>query len=104
MAKAFLNVILKFIVFVVNAVLSPINLLIATLFPDFSTLISRWNFILDNLSVSAARFIMGILNNFPHTKQAIILYLTFLVSYYTISISVHAVLKVWTIIKRIKIW
>lgn len=101
MVADLLNGFLTLIVNIANVVLAPINLLVANLIPDFSNLLTYFNYVL-NMIATASRFIGTIIP--PMTKEAIIFYLTFLVAYYTITISVHAFIKVYLIIQRIKFW
>lgn len=102
MAKAIFNVLFKIIKVVLDVGLSPVNLLVANLFPDFAILLSTFN---NNVS----RYVGGMLGYFSYmipstTKSLIVLYLTFLISYYSISYAVYAVIKIFKIIQRIKFW
>ena len=102
MAKAIFNVLFKVIKTIANLLLTPINLIVSNLFPDFANLVNTFNTALNT-------FVTGTLNYFfhilpPNCRAFILLYFTVMVSYYTISISIHAILKVYTIIKNIKIW
>lgn len=102
MAKAFFNVFLKLITNICNIVLHPINLLLTNFFPDFSNVINTFNETLTLIGGNALDYIVHLIP--PTTLSVIQIYLTIVVSYYTISISIHVILKVWTIIKNIKIW
>ena len=102
MAKAIFSVFLKFIKSIVNIVLAPINLLVVTLFPDFGTLISTFNNAISSIIGGNLGFFAHLLP--PNTRVMILLYLGILITYYTITISVHAVLKIINIIRRVKIW
>lgn len=102
MAKIIFKVLLKFIKSVVNIIMTPINLLIVNLFPDLSSLVSNFNQIVGTYVGNGLSWFAHLLP--PMTKNLIILYLGILISYYTITISVHAVIKVIHIIKKIKIW
>lgn len=104
MAQAILSALLNFIIAIVNVVLTPINLLIANLFPDFSTMLTNFNDAILILGGNAMKFITTIIRFFPIFSNCIVIYLTFLITYYTISISAHAILKIWKVIKAIKIW
>lgn len=102
MAKAIFNVLFKIIKTILDVGLAPVNLLVANLFPDFAILLSTFN---NNVS----RYVGGMIGYFsymipPTTKSLITLYLTFLISYYTISYAVHGVVKIFKIIQRIKFW
>lgn len=102
MAKAIFSVLFKIIKGLANTVLAPINLAVATLFPDFSNLVGTFN-------TAVSTFFTGSLNYFfhilpPNCRAFVLLYLTLMVAFYTFSITAHAILKVYTIIKNIKIW
>lgn len=102
MFKALFNVLFSVITAIVNVILTPINLLVANLFPDLNSMLNSFNYVLDNYLGSGISYFFSFLP--PGCRSVIIIYLTFLVSYYTISISAHAIMKVYTIIKNIKIW
>lgn len=102
MFKILFEVLFSVIVSIVNIVLSPINALVSNLFPGFATMISSFNYVLNNIIGDGVSYFFSILP--PNCRGFIILYLTFLISYYTISISVHGFIKVYAIIKNIKIW
>lgn len=102
MFKALFNVLFKVITGLVNVILAPINLLVANLLPDFSEMIASWYYVLDNIIGTGFTYFFSILPT--HCRTYVVLYLTFLISFYTISISAHAILKVYTIIKNMKVW
>lgn len=101
MVAEILNGFLNLIVSIVNLVLTPINALVSNIFPDFTNLINVFNNGLNFFAQTGAW--IGTLIP-PNTKAAIIVYLTFLVTYYTIVISVHTFTKVYILIQRIKFW
>ena len=88
MAKAIFNVFFKIINGVASVLLFPVNKL-------FNTVVN--NYIGDGVA-----YFFTILP--PNTRSVVLIYLALLVSYYTVSISLHAILKVYTIIKNIKFW
>ena len=102
MAKAIFNVFFKIIVGLTNVVLIPVNLLIAGLFPDLTLLVSKFNYVIETYLGGGLTWFFSILPS--NVRSLVVVYITILISYYTISISVHAILKVYTIIKNIKIW
>lgn len=102
MAKALFNVFFKIIKSVVGIFLAPINALIVNLFPDLSKLISTFNAGVEKLLGSGLGFFAHLLP--PTTRVIILLWLAILIGYYTISVSVHLILKVIHIIKKLKIW
>lgn len=102
MAKAIFTVFLKFIKSIVDIFLFPINALVVNFFPDLSILISSFNNAVTSILGNGLGFFSHLLP--PVTRGLIVFYLTLLIGYYTISISVHLVLKVIFIIKKVKIW
>lgn len=102
MAKAIFSVLFKIIKSIVNVVLAPINLLVANLFPNFSSLITAFNNSVNMYLGNGMSFFLHFLP--PTCRTLILLWLTFLISYYSISLSIHAILKVYKLIKQIKIW
>lgn len=87
---------------VANIVLLPINALIHNMFPDFSSYIQQFTDGVSTIFGGALGYFSNLLP--PITKNIVLLYLSILLVYYTVSISVHAILKVIHIIKAIKIW
>ena len=102
MAKAIFKVFFKIIVALTNVILTPINLLVANLFPDLSSIIARFTYACNTYLGSGLSWFYNIIPT--NARNLVTIYITILISYYTISISVHAILKVYTIIKNIKIW
>ena len=102
MAKAIFSVLLKFIKSIADIVLYPINLLVAGLLPDFTNMISTFNNAVQGILGTNLAFFAHLLP--PTTKSLVLTYLGFLITYYTIVISAHAVLKIINIIKAIKVW
>lgn len=102
MAKAIFSVFLKFIKSIVNIFLAPINALVVGLFPDLATLLSSFNNAVSQILGTNIAFFAHLIP--PSTRNFIIVYLTILISWYTVTISVHAVLKVVNIMRRLKIW
>lgn len=102
MAKAIFKVFFKIIVGLTNLILTPINLLVSNLFPDLSLVIAKFNYAIDTYLGNGFTWFWSIIPT--NCKTIITIYLTILISYYTLSLTVHAILKVYTIIKNIKIW
>lgn len=102
MAKAIFNVFFKIIQTVLNIVLLPVNALVVNLVPDFSAMISTFNNNVANYIGNGLGYFAYLLP--PTTRNLISIYLLFLTAYYTITISAHAIIKIFAIIKRIKFW
>lgn len=102
MAKIIFKVFFAIIKTVANGILALVNPIVANVFPSFSSMVAQFNSYVDTYFTSGLNYFFHILP--PNARNLIILYLTILLSYYTITITVHAILKVYTIIKNIKIW
>lgn len=102
MARAIFKVLFAVIKGIANVFLMPVNLVVSTAFPSFTTMIARFNVGISNYVGGALGWFSNLLP--PYTKQFILLYLSVLLIYYTISITVHLIMKVIYIIKAIKIW
>lgn len=102
MAQAIFNVIFKVLKSILNIVLFPINALLVGVFPDFSNMISTFNNLISTYIGNSLGYFSSILP--PTTRTLILIYLGFLVSYYTISYSIHAIIKLFKIIQKIKFW
>ena len=102
MAKAIFKVFFKIIVTLTNVILTPINLVVANLFPDLSQVLIKFNYAASEFLGNGLTWFWSLIPS--GCKTIIIIYITILISYYTISVTVHVILKVYTIIKNIKIW
>lgn len=105
MAKAILQALLSFIATFVNIILSPIDLIIGTLFPSLSTwetsFVSYYGIVEGYLSSRVGYFLSYIP---PYTKNAIYIFLGVALVYYTTTLTLHLIIKIFRIIKNIKIW
>lgn len=102
MAKIIFNVFFGIIKTIINIVLAPVNAIIANLFPGLGSIITAFN---SSLTLSIGSGIAWFTHLLPPmTKSLILLYLSILIGYYTILYSVHAILKIFEIIKKIKFW
>ena len=101
MFKILMNGLLSLLMTIVNIVLTPINALIGTLFPNLSNYISGVMNLL-------AKLLNGIayVSNFmpPLFKGLVIITLTTLIYYYMIYWSYTAISKAWALIQKIKLW
>lgn len=102
MAKAIFSVFFKIIKGIVSVLLSPVNLLVTNLFPDFTNLINTFNNAVTTYIGAPLGYFFNILP--PNCRTAIILYLSILITYYTTSLTIHAILKIYKLIKNIKFW
>ena len=102
MIKLLFEVIFKMITALLNVVLLPLNLLIANAFPNLNSMISTFNTTASTVLGSGMGFFASLIP--PITRSMILLYLTLLVAFYTISIASYVIIKVFTIIRNIKFW
>lgn len=102
MAKILFNVVFTVIKTVVNLVMFPINAIAETLLPDFSNMISQFNILVNTYLGDTISWFANIIP--PTAKSLILIYLTFLITFYTVSYTVHGIVKVFYIIKKIKFW
>lgn len=102
MINAIINGILKIITTLLNVFLLPVNLLIENLFPDMTQAIGHFNNFVTTYLGSSLSFFFNLLP--PIFKGVMILWLTFLISYYTIYYSYLAIVKIFDIIQKIKFW
>lgn len=102
MINALLKGILSMITSLLNIFLLPINTLIENIFPDMTSAIQTFtNFINQYLGGSLAYF-FSILP--PIFRGLLVIWFTFVISYYSIYYTYLAIIKIWSIIQKIKFW
>lgn len=99
MAKAIFNVFQSLLLTIANIFLLPLNTILTNFFPDVSNLIT-------NFTTGVGLFINEKIAWFaymipPWTLIAIKVYLAFLIGYYTISFTAHAIIYVLKIVKKL---
>lgn len=102
MARAIFKVFFSIITSLVSIVLAPINILASSVLPDLTLIINKFNYALNTYFGRGLTWFFSILPS--GVRSVVIIYLVILVSYYTITISIHGILKVYHIIQRIKFW
>lgn len=102
MGSALFNVLFKIMGTIVGVITAPISLILINFFPDFTSIITNFNNSVNTIVGGSLAFFSSLIP--PITRGTILIYLGILVTYYTITIQVHLVLKVITIIKNVKIW
>lgn len=100
--KVLFTALLNFLVAVCNIFLYPVNTIVSNYFPDVSQIIGRFTSVVNTYIGGGISYFMSILP--PYTRTLIIFYISCLIGFYTISVLVHAVIKIIEIIKAIKIW
>ena len=105
MAKVFLKVLLSFIATFVNTILAPVDLVVSVLFPNLSV----W----ENYFTSTYAQIESLVDPYvgyflsligPSTSNVIALWFDVALIYYTTTITLHLIFKIFKIIQNIKIW
>lgn len=100
--KALLNGILNVITSLLNIFLLPINALIENIFPDMSSAISTFNNFINNYVGGTLSYFFSILP--PIFRGLLVLWYTFVIAYYSVYYSYLAIIKIWSIIQKIKFW
>lgn len=102
MIKAIINGILNILMKVIDIVLTPLNLLFENLFPSATNLISNFNMFVDNYVAGGLVYFFEILP--PITRSILVIWLTFVISYYGIYYSYVGIKKIFDVIQKIKLW
>lgn len=102
MIKALLNGILKTISTIIGFILSPINALFENVFPDMSSAISTFNTFVNTYLGGALSYFFSLFP--PIFRGLLILWFTFVISYYSIFYTYKAVIKIFDVIQKIKFW
>lgn len=102
MIKALLNGIMKIVTSALDIVLLPVNSLIQNIFPDMSNAIGNFNNFVSTYIGGTLGYFFSILP--PITRGIIILWFTFLITYYGIVWSYSLITKIWNVIQKIKFW
>lgn len=102
MINAILNGLLNFMAGVVDGLLAPVNTVILSAFPDFSNYIADFDRYVDFYIGNNLAYFTSMLPK--STINLLVLYLTTLINFMTITIIIHTLLKVFRMIKNIKFW
>lgn len=102
MIKALMKGIMKVVTSFIGIILTPVNVLIEGIFPDFSQAIAQFNSFVSNYIGGTIAYFSSILP--PITRNVISLWLTFLIAYYTIAWSYALIIKIYNVIQKIKFW
>lgn len=85
-----------------NIFLLPINALIENLFPDMSSSIATFNNFVATYVGGSLAYFFSILP--PIFRNTLVIWLTFVVGYYTIHFTYLGIIKLFAIIQKIKFW
>lgn len=102
MIKGILNGILKALTVVVNFILTPVNSLVANLFPSMTNTIATFNNFVDTYFTTNLTFFFSMFP--PIFKGLLVLFITFAIGYYTVHYTYTAIVKIFNVIQRIKFW
>lgn len=102
MINAIFTGLFKVLNYLIDLILTPLNLLVANIFPDFSQMIGSFTTAVDTYLGGGLAYFFSMLP--PITRYVVLLYISLLIGYYTISVSAFAITKIWTLIQKIKVW
>lgn len=102
MIKALLNGLLSIITSLLNIFLLPINALIENVFPDMANSISTFNSFINTYVGGTLSYFFSILP--PTFRGLLVLWFTFVISYYSVYYTYTGIIKIWSIIQKIKFW
>lgn len=102
MIKSILNGLLSALTSVVNFLLTPINSLVANVFPDMANSIATFNSFVSNYISSNLTYFFSMFP--PIFKGLLVLFITFCIGYYTIHFTYMALIKIFNVIQRVKFW
>ena len=102
MIKAILNGILSALTGIVNFLLTPLNALVSTVFPDMSNAIATFNNFVNNYLGNNLSYFLSM---FPPTfKTLLVLFFTFCIGYYSFYFAYLGITKIFNIIQKVKFW
>lgn len=102
MIKALLKGILKMLIAILNIVLLPINALLENVFPNMTQAINTFTNFINNILGNNMIYFFHILP--PIFRTLLVVWFTFVISYYSIYYTYLAIIKIWAIIQKIKFW
>ena len=102
MIKAILNGILSLVSMLVNFILTPVNLLISTLFPDLSTSISNFSYTITRYMETYIPWCLNLLP--PRFLDLLMIWLGFVCGYYAVYYTYIGIVKLFNVIQKIKFW
>lgn len=102
MVKAIINGIMKLATDTTNLILTPVNAIIDTLFPNFSSIIGYFNTFVNQYIGSTLGWFFNLVP--PITKSIILLWFSFLIVYYGAVWSYTLIVKIYNVIQKIKFW
>lgn len=86
----------------VNMVTSPISNLVSKFVPDFGDSITRFTYVLNNFVVNGVGYFFSWIPS--GTLGILQIFLNTLIIFYGFYASIHAIFKIFNVIKNIKFW
>lgn len=102
MINAIFSGLFKVLNYLIDLILTPLNLLVSNIFPDFSQMIGSFTTAVDTYIGPTLSYFFSMLPDV--TRYLLFIYLSLMIGYYTISVSAFAITKIWTLIQKIKVW
>lgn len=102
MIKALINGILKLAMQLINIILTPINLLIANLFPSMANAIGTFNTFVNTYIGGSLSWFFSLLP--PIFRGLLVTWFTFVIAYYGFIYTYKAIIKIYEVIQKIKVW
>ena len=102
MINAILKGFLSFLSKIASIILSPIDSLISNLFPDMAVALNSFNTMLNSYVGNSLTWFFSLIP--PITRSLLLIALTFLIGYYSFIWTYSLLIKVWSIIQKIKVW
>lgn len=99
MAKAIFNVLFGAMVGLANLILLPINTALTTFLPDLSNAITNVTTAITLFLGNGLAYFFNLLP--PTSRYFVLFYLTFLVGFYTISYTIHGIIWLIKVIKKL---
>ena len=102
MIKALLNGILGLAKKLITIVLTPINLLVANLFPNMANAITTFNTFINTYIGGSLSYFFSLLP--PTFRSLLVLWFTFVIGYYGFIYTYKGIIKIYEVIQKIKVW
>ena len=99
-AGGLVDLIINLLALMINIVIIPIDFLVSTFFPNLSLQIQHFNEGLSLLATSPIGFIMYHIP--PYTRGLLLVYVSFMISYYTIIWTYRRIIIIPRVIQKIK--
>lgn len=102
MAKIFFDVFLKFVVSVANIGLAPVNSLLVNVFPNLTSYMNDFSSVLTTYVSPIFGWFIYLIP--PKTRGLVGIYLGTVATLYVVGLTIQGIIKIFKLIKNIKIW